>query len=185
MLMRSILRSSVGILRQPIGAKLRPKRFQLGAAQSCFLVDGSCRDLRRRIPMKLRALSSAPRAFACWVGIAGATQRNNGCARVLMFHGTPRNRARHFERVLRYLRRQFDVVPLGALIDAIESPIAPLKRKVVLTFDDGLRNNVEVAYPILQRLELPATFFVCPGLVESGQWLWNHQARQRLLRLPS
>jgi peptidoglycan/xylan/chitin deacetylase (PgdA/CDA1 family) len=135
--------------------------------------------------VNLRALSSAPRPFACWLGIAGATQRNNSCARVLMFHGTPRHHARGFERVLRYLRRQFDVVPLGSLIDAIESPIAPLKRKVVLTFDDGLRSNVEVAYPILQRLELPATFFVCPGLVDRGQWLWNHQARQRLLRLPS
>src|SRR5258708_23541455 len=162
MLMRSILRSSVGIYAQPNGVKLRHKRVQLGAAQSCFLVDGSCRDLRRRIPMKLRALSSAPRAFACWLGIAGATQRNNGCARVLMFHGTPRNRARHFERVLRYLRRQFEVVSLGALADAIDSPTAPLKRKVVLTFDDGLRNNVEVAYPILQRLGPPAPPLLCP-----------------------
>jgi peptidoglycan/xylan/chitin deacetylase (PgdA/CDA1 family) len=102
-----------------------------------------------------------------------------------MFHGTPRNRARHFERVLLYLQRQFDVVPLGSLIDAIDSPTAALRRKVVLTFDDGLRNNVEVAYPILARLGLPATFFVCPGLVERGQWQWNHEARQRLRRLPS
>jgi peptidoglycan/xylan/chitin deacetylase (PgdA/CDA1 family) len=133
----------------------------------------------------LQALSSAPRAFAYWLGVAGAPQRNNGCARILMFHGTPRNRARHFERVLRYLRRQFVVVSLGELIDSIDSPTAPLKRKVILTFDDGLRSNVEVAYPILQRLGLPATFFVCPGLVDRGQWLWNHEARQRLLRLPS
>ncbi len=102
-----------------------------------------------------------------------------------MFHGTPRHRARRFESVLRYLQRQFDVVPLGSLVDAIESPTAPLKRKVVLTFDDGLRNNVEVAYPILQKLRLPATFFVCPGLIERGQWLWNQEARRRLTRLPS
>jgi peptidoglycan/xylan/chitin deacetylase (PgdA/CDA1 family) len=135
--------------------------------------------------VSLRALSSAPRAVVYWLGIAGAPQRNSDCARILMFHSTPRNRARQFERVLRYLRRQFDVVSLASLVDAIDSPTAPLKRKVVLTFDDGVRNNVEVAYPILQKLGLPATFFVCPALIERGQWLWNHEARQRLLRLSS
>jgi peptidoglycan/xylan/chitin deacetylase (PgdA/CDA1 family) len=134
---------------------------------------------------KFRSLCSAPLVLAYWLGLAGSAQRLNDCARILMFHGTPRNRARSFERVLLYLKRQFDVVPLGSLIDAIDSPTAPLRRKVVLTFDDGLRNNVEVAYPILARLGLPATFFVCPGLIERGQWLWNQEARQRLLRLPS
>lgn len=134
---------------------------------------------------KLRSLHSAPLALAYWLGIAGSAQRQSGCARILMFHGTPRHRAGQFERVLRYIKRQFEVVPLGSLPDAIDSPTAPLRRKVVLTFDDGLRNNVQVAYPILQRLGLPATFFVCPGLIERGQWLWNHEARQRLLRLPS
>src|SRR5258708_25137889 len=58
------------------------------------------------------------------------------------------------------------------------------RARVALTFDDGLRNNVHVAYPILQRLGLSATFFVCPGLIERQEWLWNHEARQRLLSLP-
>jgi peptidoglycan/xylan/chitin deacetylase (PgdA/CDA1 family) len=102
-----------------------------------------------------------------------------------MFHGTPRAHARQLERALRYLKRQFEVVALGSLMDAIDSPTAPLRRKLVLTFDDGWRNNVEVAYPILQKLALPATFFVCPGIIDRGQWLWNHEARQRLLRLSS
>jgi peptidoglycan/xylan/chitin deacetylase (PgdA/CDA1 family) len=42
---------------------------------------------------------------------------------------------------------------------------------------------VLVAYPILRSLGLPATFFVCPGLIEAGRWLWNHEARQRLYAL--
>src|SRR6266446_1822282 len=169
----------------PSGLSAAPRNFRVPPAKSAWSME-SCRDLHRRPPVvKLRALSSAPRAVAYWLGVAGAPQRNNGCARILMFHGTPRNRARQLERVLRYLRRQFDVVSLGSLTDTIDSPTAPLRRKVVLTFDDGLRNNVEIAYPILARLGLPATFFVCPGLVERGQWLWNHEARQRLQRLPS
>src|SRR5262245_7728440 len=101
-----------------------------------------------------------------------------------MLHGTPRRYAHAFERQLRLLKRHFEVVPLAALLETLESPTAPLRRKVAITFDDGLRSNVEVAYPVLERLGVPATFFVCPELIERGAWLWNHEARQRLRRLP-
>jgi peptidoglycan/xylan/chitin deacetylase (PgdA/CDA1 family) len=101
--------------------------------------------------------------------------------RVLMYHGIPQPSAAVFERQMRFLRRQFDVVPLAELVP----PTRPAsgRMKVALTFDDGLRNNVTVAYPILRKLGLPATFFVCPQLIDRGMWLWNHQARQRLKRL--
>ena len=39
---------------------------------------------------------------------------------------------------------------------------------------------VTTAYPALQAAGVPATFFVCPGLVESGRWIWNMEARARL-----
>jgi len=41
-----------------------------------------------------------------------------------------------------------------------------------VTFDDGLVNNVTLAIPLLQRLGIPATFFVPSGLVGSQQDLW-------------
>ena len=77
---------------------------------------------------------------------------------------------------LRWLKRRFEVVPLRSIVSAA----ARRRRvgdKVALTFDDGLRSNVEVAYPILHRLALPATFFVCPGLVDRASWLWTHETR--------
>jgi peptidoglycan/xylan/chitin deacetylase (PgdA/CDA1 family) len=52
-----------------------------------------------------------------------------------------------------------------------------------LTFDDGLRNNFTVAYPIVRELRVPVTYFVCPGLIESGRWAWNFECRARLSRL--
>lgn len=97
-----------------------------------------------------------------------------------MYHGTPRRDAAHLERQLRALGMLFDIVPLEELARP-----RPNGRRIALTFDDGLKSNVEVAYPILCKLGLPATFYVCPGLIESGGWLWNHEARQRLLSLPA
>ena len=43
-----------------------------------------------------------------------------------------------------------------------------------------LRTNVLVAYPMLRALGIPATFFVCPGLIEERRWLWTHEVRRRL-----
>jgi len=121
----------------------------------------------------------APRALAYWLGVAGAARRGSGCARVLMLHGVPRRHARLVRSLLGYVRQHFDVVPLSVLL----ADNLRLRGQLAITFDDGLRNNVEVAYPILKALALPATFFVCPALIGSGAWLWNHEARQRLQRL--
>jgi len=98
--------------------------------------------------------------------------------RILMYHGTPRRDARALERQLRLVRLAFPVVPLEKLADGGNG-----RARVALTFDDGLRNNVAVAYPILCKLGLTATFFVCPGLIEADAWLWNQEARERLRSL--
>lgn len=95
-----------------------------------------------------------------------------------MYHGTPRSHAALLERQLLFLRSLFDVVPLERLGEP-----AGRRRRVALTFDDGLRSNVAVAYPILKKLGLPATFYVCPELIDRRRWLWNHEMRARLATL--
>jgi peptidoglycan/xylan/chitin deacetylase (PgdA/CDA1 family) len=128
----------------------------------------------------LRSLRALPRALANWAGIAGQDERP--VARILMYHGTPRGEAAALERELRWLKRRFHLVPLRSIVAATTNG-GTLGSKVALTFDDGLRSNVEVAYPLLHRLAIPATFFVCPGLVDRGRWLWTHETRRRLSRL--
>lgn len=122
---------------------------------------------------------SALRASAYWSGITGGNERRENAARILTFHGTPRQQAGELERKLRYLMRQFAIVSLGELISRMNDRRG-LAGLLAVTFDDGLRNNISVAYPIVQRLGIRATFFICPGILERGTWLWTHQARQRL-----
>ena len=130
--------------------------------------------------LTLRTLQAIPRAVTNWVGFTGRDERP--VARILLYHGTPRGRAASLERELRWLKRRFNVVPLRSIANAVANG-GVLGDKVALTFDDGLRSNVEVAYPLLHRLAIPATFFVCPGLVDRAKWLWTHEARGRLARL--
>jgi peptidoglycan/xylan/chitin deacetylase (PgdA/CDA1 family) len=100
-----------------------------------------------------------------------------------MYHGIVPEGAQALAAQLRYLARHFKVVSLETMLERLTNGSRPLAQEIVLTFDDGLRNNFTVAYPILRELQLPATFFVCPSLVESGTWLWNHEMRCRLQTL--
>lgn len=102
-----------------------------------------------------------------------------------MYHGVAPQSAQALAEQLHYLVRHFKVVSLETMLDRLSNGPFPLAHEIVLTFDDGLRNNLTVAYPILRQLQVPATMFVCPGLVESGAWLWNHEMRCRMQTLPA
>jgi len=87
------------------------------------------------------------------------------------------------EAELEYLARHFTVVPLQRIAEGHRTGKLGRSREIALTFDDGLRNNITSGYPILRRLGLPATFFVCPGLIETGRWQWAYESASRLIQL--
>jgi peptidoglycan/xylan/chitin deacetylase (PgdA/CDA1 family) len=128
-------------------------------------------------------LKSLGHAISFRSGLSSVIARRQGCGRILMYHGIAPQGAAELAAQLRYLARHFKVVSLGTILDRIMNGSYPLADEIVLTFDDGLRNNLTVVYPILRELQLPATMFVCPALVESGEWLWNHEMRCRLQML--
>lgn len=45
-------------------------------------------------------------------------------------------------------------------------------KSVAITFDDGFRNNYDIAAPILDELKIPATFYICAGIVDTGLMFW-------------
>ncbi|MGB2710613.1 MAG: polysaccharide deacetylase family protein, partial [Conexibacter sp.] len=45
-------------------------------------------------------------------------------------------------------------------------------RRVLLTFDDGYRDNHEIAYPLLRRHGLQATFFLATGFLDRPHVAW-------------
>jgi peptidoglycan/xylan/chitin deacetylase (PgdA/CDA1 family) len=102
--------------------------------------------------------------------------------RILMFHdvGGDDYPEAAFAATLEWLARSFRVVPLALVVESVANGRRIAEVGVSLTFDDGLRNHVTVVYPLLRRMGLPATFFVCPELIEKEAWLWNHEARERL-----
>lgn len=70
-----------------------------------------------------------------------------------------------FERHLKHLNAHYNVVGVDALSDALGGRKSLPERPVVVTFDDGYRDNYEIAYPLLQRYRVPATIYVVSRFV--------------------
>jgi peptidoglycan/xylan/chitin deacetylase (PgdA/CDA1 family) len=102
--------------------------------------------------------------------------------RIIQFHGVGGDDypAEIFQGQLKYLKKHLSIIPLESMVEKVADENSLACNDIALTFDDGLRNHYTIVYPILNRLGVPATFFVCPGLIETRQWLWNHEARERL-----
>jgi hypothetical protein len=93
---------------------------------------------------------------------------------VLMWHnveGTwcypaaPGAGTRGLAQQLRRLKQLASVVPLEDALEALAAGRPLPSRAVAITFDDGYRDNLDLAAPLLQDLGLPATFFLVPGLL--------------------
>lgn len=71
----------------------------------------------------------------------------------------------NFERQLQWLARWRRVVTLD------ETLKSPRRNVVALTFDDGYRDNLTVALPLLEKFQLPMTIFVAAGFLGREPYL--------------
>ena len=125
------------------------------------------------------------------VGSAIAPGGMNGRLSVLMYHrvlekpdpvhdfGTP---AAAFDAQMAALAEVFNVLPLEEAVALMRAGNLP-PRAVAITFDDGYRDNVELACPILRRHGLSATFFVSSGLLDGGI-MFHDAVAEALQRCP-
>ncbi|MBN2580007.1 MAG: polysaccharide deacetylase family protein [Pirellulales bacterium] len=74
-----------------------------------------------------------------------------------------------FREILTYGREQFAFLPLQDLCTARvgSKPLA------AVTFDDGWRDNYDLAFPVLRELGIPATIFVTTGKIGSTELFWQ------------
>jgi peptidoglycan/xylan/chitin deacetylase (PgdA/CDA1 family) len=92
----------------------------------------------------------------------------------VLYHGVPSARsstlsAAVFEQHIVFLKRHFE---FASPDDVPVSSVGSRRRRVLLTFDDGFRNNAEVVAPLLRKYQVPAIFFVSSRHATPGKYLW-------------
>lgn len=73
----------------------------------------------------------------------------------------------NFIKQMQYLKKKYNVISLGAYINNYKK--ISRGRNVVITFDDGYKDNFTNAYPVLRKLKLPATLFLATDYIGTGK----------------
>lgn len=87
----------------------------------------------------------------------------------------PGLRPEWLDEQLTYLTRHYAVIRLSELLRCFEERRPVPERSVVLTFDDGFRDNLLNGLPVLRRHGVSATFFLATGCVSRGELPWPQQ----------
>ena len=149
--------------------------------------------LMRRVRSLVRGVGI--RAYTVMVTAGGADHRRlgrlarSGALLVLNLHNVGPQRGRFtrpippevFDQLVRWLDRKCRLTTFDQLAAGDEPDGRP---PAILSFDDGYRDFVEYAMPILERRGVRANLNVVPGCVASGRPPWNVELLDALDRVP-
>jgi peptidoglycan/xylan/chitin deacetylase (PgdA/CDA1 family) len=114
------------------------------------------------------------------LGTDESTYRGARGSRILVYHGICQNlptlfntlfiTQATFEEHLKIYKKYFNVISLN---DFYEQRFSNNKFNICLTFDDGFANNYHYVLPLLEKYQIPATFFVTAISATCYDILWN------------
>ncbi|MCW5907697.1 MAG: polysaccharide deacetylase family protein [Chitinophagales bacterium] len=77
-----------------------------------------------------------------------------------------------FKQHLVYFKKHFDIVSLDEIFEMYRNDHTPKRKTIAITFDDGYENNYTNAFPLLKKMDVPATIFVVSQLLEGNYVTW-------------
>lgn len=119
------------------------------------------------------------RSFLYSIGKEQSLYRPTRNKVILCYHGVDQSNRRDFnyrfisqadfKSTVSYLKKRFTVVDAEEIFDLPEDDG---DQYVAITFDDGYVNNLKYAKPVLEELQVPATFYITAIREENKEILW-------------
>lgn len=78
-----------------------------------------------------------------------------------------------FERIVARLARNYTVVPLEHFLDD-PGAFSAKKKIATILFDDGYKDNIEIAAPILAKYKCPASFYIVTDCIDRNVPTWTY-----------
>lgn len=93
---------------------------------------------------------------------------------ILLFHDM---KAEDAERNFAYLKRYYSIISLNDYLEAVQYHRSLPQKALVITFDDGHVSNYELL-PIIKRLQIPVTIFLCSDIVGTHRHFWFRHSQE-------
>jgi len=78
-----------------------------------------------------------------------------------------------FDKQIKYLAKKYSIISLTDAISQCDLGKAKSKIQVVITFDDGTKNNYQYVFPLLKSMGIQATFFLPVDYIGSQEIIWD------------
>lgn len=82
---------------------------------------------------------------------------------------------RLFLEQMKILKKNYHLLSVNDIVEYTKNGVDLPKKSVVITFDDGFRNNFKNAAPILTDLKIPTTFYISAGMINTNLIFWVDQ----------
>lgn len=90
----------------------------------------------------------------------------------------------HLEKTINFfIKKNYCFLSIDQLYERYRKGIFSNKKFVVFTFDDGYRDNLEIAYPILKKYRIPFTVYITTGIPNKTAILWWYILEDMLLKM--
>lgn len=80
--------------------------------------------------------------------------------------------AKNFEKQIQFYNKYFNLKDSPLIEDADYT-----KLSIILTFDDGYKDNYDIAFPILKKYNAAAIFFISTNVTDTENMLWHDKFR--------
>ncbi len=82
---------------------------------------------------------------------------------------------KNFEEQIKYLSKSYNIISMHDLTAHIKKKIPFPSNSVVITFDDGLKNNFVNVFPILRKYDAKATIFLTTDYIDTLKVSWSNK----------
>jgi len=89
-----------------------------------------------------------------------------------------------FEKQIRYLTSEYNIITQTEYLRILENRTR-IKNGLLITFDDGYKDNYTYAYPILTKYSVPATIFLTTDFIDGKMWMWQDIFRYIINNTPN
>jgi len=93
----------------------------------------------------------------------------NKYIRAINYHGTPKRYQNNFEKQLIFYKQNYTAAKLVDLENLLNGEWKKEKPGLIISFDDGLKSNYDVAMPLLEKYGFTGWFFIPVGLIGTGK----------------
>ena len=104
---------------------------------------------------------------------------------ILLYHGVTDMQSKGIENIqgkhipasdfadqMEYLRKHCSVLSIDDFLEIQKNGDVLPPNSVIVSFDDGFRNNYSIAAPILAEKKVPAVFYISSGIVNTDIMFW-------------